>query len=396
MIVKIAKWLFLGPELSEELKNKQLLQSVIVNMASVFGSLYLVLFIIITSLNLPEGYSRSLIACEYICAVVYIAAFTVIHTTRGMKYFDFAKLVIALNSMLICGFLYSTPDGKIWSFLVPFFIVVISEFRLGLAFCLAYFFYMIFMEIFFEPREIGVIFRYYLTFLLQVACICTYEILRISNEKRLVREKEFAQSLMYAGRAHYQEMKDLHETVSILHHDFKYHIKTIDELLQAGHVHEIERYLADIKKQRPEEDAHYYCQNHAVNALLSSYAKRCKELRIRYDVRVDLPETLSIQDYDICVVLGNLLENAVEACQKLECSREIKLEIKTGDSMLAVMVKNSFNGVVNEKNGKLASTKKDGGLGLPGIQAIANNHDGHTLTEWDKNTFAAYVMLNAV
>jgi hypothetical protein len=379
-LARITKWLFLGHGM----------QGVIVNMASVFGSLYLVLFLVIITLNLPEGYSLALIVCEYICAVVYIVAFVVSHSERGAKYFDVVKTAVALNSMLICGFLYTTPDGKIWSFLVPFFIVLISQYRLGLFLCLVYFCYMIFIEIFLGPREMWIVLRYYLTFLLQVALVCTYEILRISYEKKLFKEKEFARSLL----GHYNEVKDLYESLSILHHDLKYHLKITDELLQSGKAQEAGQYLAAVKEQIPEENMHYYCLNHAVNALLSSYAKRCKELDIKYDVNVIMPEILSVPDYDICTVLGNLLENAFEACQKLEKGREIKITIKTDDSRLAIMAKNTFDGVVSEKNGKIASTKKGGGLGLPGIKAIVDSHDGHMLTEWDETTFTAYLILN--
>jgi sensor histidine kinase regulating citrate/malate metabolism len=237
----------------------------------------------------------------------------------------------------------------------------------------------------------GVILRYYLTFLLQVALVCVYEVLRIGNENRLFKEKEFARSLL----AHYNEMKELYETLSILHHDLKYHLKITDELLQSGHVKEAGQYLADIKRQIPEENMHYYSLNHAVNALLSSYAKRCKELDVKYNVNVSLPEKLSIPDYDVCTILGNLLENALEACQKLESGREIELLVKMEDSRLAIRVKNSFNGMVKEKNGKLSSTKKGGGLGLPGIQTIVDSHNGYMLTEWDKTAFSAYLIVNA-
>jgi hypothetical protein len=383
-LIGIASWIFLGHNM----------QGVIVNMASIFGSLYLVLFIAMITLNMPEGYPFPLIVCEYVCAAIYIAAFIVSHTKKGAKHFDSVKIAVALNSMLICGFLYATPDGKIWSFLVPFFIVLISQHRLGLFLCLAYFCYMIFIEIFFEPREMGVVLRYYLTFLLQVALVCVYEVMRINYEENLFREKEFAKSLMSAGRAHYHEMKDLYETLSVLHHDFKHHLKVIDGLLQSGHVKEMGQYLVNFKERMPDEDLHYYCPNRVINALLLSYAKRCEELGTQYNVSVNLPETFPIPDYDICIVLGNLLENALEACQKLKSGRKIELVVKTDDFKLAVMAKNSFDGTVKERQGKLASTKKDGGLGLPGIQAIVNNHDGHTLTEWDKGTFTSYVMLN--
>jgi phosphate/sulfate permease len=221
-----------------------------------------------------------------------------------------------------------------------------------------------------------------------------YMALKESHVKEMLKEKEFARNLVFVRRTHYQEMKDMHDTLRILHHDFKHHIKVIDELLQAGHVRETKQYLTRYKEQMPESNFSYYCHNQTINALLSSYAKRCKELSIQYKVRIELPETFSIPDYDVCIILGNLLENALEASQKIETGREIELAIKTNALRLTIMVKNSFNGVVSKKEGELASTKKDGGLGLPGIRAVVDAYNGHVTTEWSKNAFTAYVMLN--
>jgi sensor histidine kinase regulating citrate/malate metabolism len=58
------------------------------------------------------------------------------------------------------------------------------------------------------------------------------------------------------------------------------------------------------------------------------------------------------------------------------------------------MVKNSFNGIVEKKGEKIVSSKKDGGLGLPGVHAIVESCDGHVKTEWDESKFTVYVMLN--
>jgi sensor histidine kinase regulating citrate/malate metabolism len=144
----------------------------------------------------------------------------------------------------------------------------------------------------------------------------------------------------------------------------------------------------------PEGDFHYYCSNQTINALLSSYSKRCKELNVQYKVSFDLPETFSIPDYDVCIILGNLLENALEACQKIETGREIELVIKHKVSQLSIMVKNSFNGIAKKKGDKLMSSKKDGGLGLPEIHAVVESYDGHFTTDWSESKFTVYVALN--
>jgi sensor histidine kinase regulating citrate/malate metabolism len=214
------------------------------------------------------------------------------------------------------------------------------------------------------------------------------------HKKEILTEKEFAHSLVSIRREHQHEMKELYNTLRILHHDFKHHIKVIDELLQADNIKETKQYLTEFKEQMPDSNFNYYCYNQTINALLSSYNRRCKELNIQYKVRFELPETLSIKDYDICIILGNLLENALEACQKIENGREIELVIKSNVLRLSIMVRNSFNGIVKNKDGKLESSKKDGGLGLPGIQAVVKTYDGRVTTDWNETHFTVYVMLN--
>jgi len=207
-------------------------------------------------------------------------------------------------------------------------------------------------------------------------------------------EAEFAHCLVSAERAHYQKIAEMYETLSVLRHDFKYHLKVIDELLQTGNTEKAEQYLTEIRKQTPEDDLHYYCEDSVINALLASYAKNCENFNIKYRAKIALPKTISVLRYDICVILGNLLENALEACKKLESGGEMDLTMKTNEQYLTITVKNRFDGIVIEKNGELASTKKNGGLGLRSVRAVTERYGGHISVERTENVFTIYVMLN--
>jgi len=207
----------------------------------------------------------------------------------------------------------------------------------------------------------------------------------ISNIRRFFRKKsevEFARCILSAERAHYQKITEMHETLSALRHDFKYYLRKIEELLKTGDIEKTKLYLTNIKKQIPESGLHYYCTDHAINSLLTSYAKNCKEFNIEYNVVIILPNSLSIPRYDICIILCNLLENALEACKKIENGREIDLAIKTGGQRMAIRVKNSFNGVVSE-NANLRS-----------VRAVAERYGGHISTEQTGSVFTIYVMIN--
>jgi sensor histidine kinase regulating citrate/malate metabolism len=200
-------------------------------------------------------------------------------------------------------------------------------------------------------------------------------------------EAEFARSIISAEQVHYQKIAEMHETLSTLRHDFKYYLEKIQELLQTSDKEKIELYLTEIRKQIPEDALLYYCTDYVINALLTSYAKNCKEFNIKYKVKIVLPNPFSVARYDICIILCNLLENALEACKKLESDREIDLAIKTDGKRMAIRVKNSFNGVAGER-------QKDGGLGLQNVRAITQHYDGHVFIKRTESVFTVDVMLN--
>jgi len=195
-------------------------------------------------------------------------------------------------------------------------------------------------------------------------------------------ESEFARRILSAEQAHYQKIAEMYETLSVLRHDFKYYLSKIDELLQTGDIEKTKLYLTEIKKQIPESGLHYYCTDHAINSLLTSYAKNCKEFNIKYNVEIALPKTLSVPRYDICIILCNLLENALEACKKLEKDREIDLTIKTDGQRMAIRVKNSFDGTKNEN------------ANLLNVRSVAERYGGHVSMEKTENVFTIYVMVN--
>lgn len=209
-------------------------------------------------------------------------------------------------------------------------------------------------------------------------------------------DAEFAQSIISTGREHYQKMNEMYDTLAILRHDYKYHLNTIGELVMNEDMEGIKKYLESVKAQAPENELQYYCSNSVINALLGSYAERCAKYNFEFTIRLDMPEALSVPNYEMCIVLGNLLENAFEACQKLkELKRErlpcIELVVKKNETQLLIMVKNSFNGLITQSGDGPASTKKDGGFGLKSVRAVAARYDGYLLTEWDSEAFTAYV-----
>lgn len=228
--------------------------------------------------------------------------------------------------------------------------------------------------------------------ILSVGVTTTREIVRQYNENMLMEER--VRGIIASGREHYQTMNEMYDTLRILRHDYKYHLSAIRELLHAGQQDNADRYLVDVETQLSAGEIQVFCKNSVINALLASYAERLSKLKIRFTFEISLPESISVPDYDLCIILGNLLENAVEACQKQIKNRCIELVVKSHGTQLAIMVKNSFDGAVRQDKNRLVSTKKEGGIGLRSIQMITARYGGELFTEWNTETFTAYVLMH--
>ena len=168
--------------------------------------------------------------------------------------------------------------------------------------------------------------------------------------------------------------------------------------IREGIVPKSDAYLSGLQTQLTEKELPSFCDNPVINSLAADYARRCGELEIETDFSISMPDGFSVPNYEMCIVLGNLLENAVEACQKLNPrmaagrNRKIELVVKMEGEHLAIMVRNTFDGNVAKAGEELVSMKKDGGIGLQSVKAVAAQYCQSFFTEYDKEWFSAYVL----
>ncbi|MDR1706239.1 MAG: GHKL domain-containing protein, partial [Clostridiales bacterium] len=160
-------------------------------------------------------------------------------------------------------------------------------------------------------------------------------------------EINISRNVIASGRYHYRKMDEMYEKIRVLRHDYKYHLNAARSMIQTGDHDGAGMYLTDVEDQLTACEIPMYCSNSVINALVDGYAERCAKLDIDFDIKLAIPKTLGIPDYDLCIILGNLLENAVEASEKLERGRSIKLAAHSNPPQCIVMVKNSFDGGVN-------------------------------------------------
>ena len=184
-------------------------------------------------------------------------------------------------------------------------------------------------------------------------------------------------------------------------HDFRQHLRVIQDCVKRGDLEDLKSYLAEYEKQFPSHSDHIYCNSYAVNAILAFYADKADHHSIRLDVKIQMSDTPVIPETEFCVLLGNLLENALDACQTGHSGSETAqpfirvCAVQTGTSTLSITVDNTSVFKPTWIHEKLVSTKAAGsGIGTESIRMIAEQYHGDARFEWRDGVFYASVMLN--
>lgn len=191
----------------------------------------------------------------------------------------------------------------------------------------------------------------------------------------------------------YQQLLLSVQENSRIRHDFRQQLVVISELL--GHK-EYDR-LADYVSsyiQSISGEIRVYSYLPALNAILSYYESLCHDRHIRTDFTLALPDSLSVTEQDLCVMLGNLLENAVYGCEGVK-DPFIRLKImQTSPHVLAVKISNPCSGSLKNTDGEYLSSRHSGfGQGLKSVHVIAEKYQGCADIQSDSQLFTVKVLL---
>ena len=179
-------------------------------------------------------------------------------------------------------------------------------------------------------------------------------------------------------------------------HDMRHHITTMTAYLHDGKIKELEDYLYNYQQTFPDNSPIVYCKNYEINLLLLYFAQQAKNNNIIFSVYTDIPAELHIAGIDISVLLGNLLENAIEACNlQPENNRHIIVRGQIKNNSLFLTIDNTFNGKIQQdKNGVYISTKHSGpGLGTESARQITMRYNGVFQVTQKNGMFCVSVLL---
>ncbi len=211
----------------------------------------------------------------------------------------------------------------------------------------------------------------------------------------LVNEQSILAVQISALHARAETMKLAEESAIILRHDLRHHLQLINGYLIEDNVEEARRYLSVIEKNMYQYVATKYCDNDAVNLILSSYIGMAKNEGLTVQSHVSIPKTCEIADIDLCVILANAIENAIHACINIKDStdRTIHISCLSKNHKLLIQITNSFDGVVTFKNDMPVTDEENHGFGTKSIVATVQKYKGIYSFTTEEHVFKMNIIL---
>lgn len=186
------------------------------------------------------------------------------------------------------------------------------------------------------------------------------------------------------------------KNMRIMKHDIKNHMTVLYGLLSSGKNEECLQYMKKIDESLCSEHQLANSQNITVDSIINFKLYELEQSDAKLSVNLQISESLPISSFDISTILGNLLDNAITGVKTSSTKPYLSISIRQMKGMLNIIIKNSFNGVNKEENGKLLSSKREfcePGTGMESIQNVVDKYNGLFSYEAAGNMFTAKAMI---
>lgn len=197
---------------------------------------------------------------------------------------------------------------------------------------------------------------------------------------------------------HYEEVENMYRTMRAWRHDYHNHIQAAGSYLELGKYEELAVYLKELDESLYEIDQIIKTGNLMADAILNSKLSLMREYQIRTEVTAHVPAQMRITDTELCILLGNLLDNAIEACQKVpeDENRFIRIYMDILQEQFYISVMNGMQGRA-VRHGDLFQSTKHGagfhGFGLRKVNRIVEKYGGFLDRQSEEGVFATEILL---
>ena len=197
-------------------------------------------------------------------------------------------------------------------------------------------------------------------------------------------------------QVYYKDIQEYSNKMSRFRHDLKNHCSTLSYLLENGRIEEAKDFLNQYTQESVNIKPIINTGNNIIDFILNAKIKKARDADISVDWDIVVPPNLNISGVYMSVILGNLMDNAVEAASKLKKNKKINIKIQTYKQNLFINISNTYDGNIIVMDYGFLSTKKnkkEHGLGIGNVTHIVKKNKGTIDINYDNSTFNVSILI---
>ncbi len=179
-------------------------------------------------------------------------------------------------------------------------------------------------------------------------------------------------------------------------HDMKNHLCAIETLINMNEYGKAVEHISTMMDLCSATREHSVSGNIDIDSILNYKIQEAEQMGITVNLEISVPGNLNITSFDMAIILGNILDNAINATKKLEHNKKIDLSIKYNKGRIIIKISNPFDGEVLYHNGKIVTSSNDKdnhGIGLINVRKILEKYNGDMEIEHLDNTFSVILLM---
>ena len=219
---------------------------------------------------------------------------------------------------------------------------------------------------------------------------------KLLNEQKDKLEKTMMDQQNKAYANELSLLKQTSRQIRSLRDDMKRHISTVEGLYRSGNIAELDSYLDGFVTQVEQTRKYLNTGFAELDSILNYKLSAAEGAGIAVETSVVVPDSLAVEPFDLNVILGNLLDNAVEGALRCQ-DKKLVLNLRFDRGVFYIDIQNTYDGVVNQKSGGAYLTRKEQadlhGLGLLAVRRAVEKYNGHMEITHTEKHFSVRVML---
>lgn len=223
--------------------------------------------------------------------------------------------------------------------------------------------------------------------------------LMIKLDGQLLKNMELEEQRHYRDLelVEYQALHERIEETKRMRHDLRHHIHIVSHYLEEKEYDKLQEYINTYRDTIPDGEKIRFCEHNVINSIMFYFATQAKNHEIDFDANLSITEDMAMNNLELSILFGNLLENAIEACLEQQHAKRRVIVKGKGDahSLIFTIDNTCDNEIERNKKGELLTTKPGGnGIGVNSAKKIVERYNGFFSADKKGEMFCVSFMLN--